>query len=242
MTLSEMTRTILHADLRQQAIHHHRKGVDMDLFMTGIGLLFVLPVWRYIVKRTLLDTHRDRLFDLRDNLRDTFHTNGWDMGSPLYKHLRDLINGYLRYTERFQYAEFRYIENGIKKDSKLQTEMKSRFEKHFSGITSEQMRYVMKLRAESRRVMMSHMVFSSFPLAMLTILLFPFVGIYTLTCEFINAINTRGSPILRSAVEMHGLLSAFIKRVIAKIAKLVLVEELVEEYSYREANKMRAGG
>lgn len=211
----------------------------MDLILAGIGLLLMLPVWRYIVKRSLLDAHRDRLFDLRDDLRDHFYEQKWDMGGALYKQLRDLINGYLRYTENFQYSEFNYIEVEIKRNPELQAAMKAKFEKIFSDITEEQMQFVMKLRTEARRVMMSYMILSSFPLALLTLILFPIVGMYVLVGALVEAIFSTGSTFFRSAREVHGLVSIFIKIVIGKIANRLLVEELVEEYSYRQAFQTR---
>lgn len=207
----------------------------MDLVISGIGLLLVLPVWRYILKRSLLDMHRDKLFDLRDNLRDTFHEQKWDMSSPLYKQLRDLLNGYLRYTDHFQYSEFVFIESGIRKNPELQTTMKAKFEANFSGISAKQMQYVMRIRAEARRVMMRHMILSSFPLAMLTLILFPVVGIYTLVCAVAKGVASTGLSFFHSAVELHGFFSLFVKLVIEKIARWFLVEDLVEEYSYRQS-------
>lgn len=207
----------------------------MDLILTGIGLLLMWPVWRFILKRSLLDTHRDRLFDLRDELRDKFQAERWDMAAPLYKQLRDLINGYLRHTEGFQYSEFMYIEISIQRNPELQAALKERFKQSFSAVPEEQMRYAMKLRAEARRVMMSHMIFSSFPLAFFTLGLFPFVALYLAICGIAKSISSTGASVFRSAVELHGLLSAFRKLVIAKIARMIIVEDHIEEFASRRA-------
>ncbi|MRW89821.1 hypothetical protein GJ699_07485 [Duganella sp. FT80W] len=208
----------------------------MDLVLSGIGLLLILPVWRYIVKRSLLDTHRDKLFDLRDELRDKFHASGWDMGGPVYKQLRDLLNGYLRYTESFQFIEFIVIETGIQRNPELQAEMKARFEKVFAGMDEEQRHFAIGLRKEARRVMMSHMILSSFPLALITAVLFPFVALYMVLRASMESISSTGLSFSRSARELRELVAAFAKLVVARIAKAFLVEDLVEEYSYRQAH------
>lgn len=207
----------------------------MDLVITGFGLLMIMPVWRYILKRSLLDTHRDKLFDLRDDLRDTFAANAWDMSGPTYKQLRDLLNGYLRYTEKFVYSEFAYIENSIKNNPELQETMKRRFEENFNNTPEDQHEYIMNLRNEARRIMMSHMIFSSFPLALWTLMLFPIVGIYIAVRGISEGLTARRLSFFHTVIELNAWLSMFVKIVIAKIAKLVLIEDVVEEYSYRQS-------
>jgi hypothetical protein len=192
----------------------------MDLIITGVGLLLLFPMWRHL-KITLLETHKQKLIELRDDLRNTYFENGWDLNSSAYRQLRDLLNGYSRYAESFTYSEFNYIENAIRKNPQLQAAMKARFEAHFSDVPSEQIAYVRKLRTEARRVMMSHMIFSSFPLAALTLVLFPIVGVFVVTCNFARGLKLNE-------------FSFFIKTTISRIAQVVFAEDLVEEYSLRQ--------
>lgn len=207
----------------------------MDLILSGIALLLLLPVWRNIVKRSLLDTHRDKLFDLRDELRGKFHSAQWDMNSQVYRQLRDILNGYLRYTESFQFSEFSFIESRIRQNPDLQATMKAKFEEAFIDLEEDQRRFAIKLRSEARRVMMSHMILSSFPLVVMTLALFPIVAAYVAGLAIIRRISSTGSLFTQSAREFTELISAFGKVVIARIARAVLVEDLVEEYSYRQA-------
>lgn len=202
----------------------------MELILTGIGMLLVHVMWKYMLKRTLIDTHRDRLFDLRDNLRDTFNENNWDLNSEIYKRMRDLLNGYLRYTHRFSYSEFNYIESTIKQNKELQQAMKERFERNFQSNSEAQTEYIAQLRYDARQVMMSYMITSSGWLTLLLIFLFPFVTTAMLVTEFFKTLKVSGLKI----VEVRELFASFTRLAVAYIATIVLTEDLVEEYSYRQ--------
>ena len=68
----------------------------MELIFFGINILLVMAVWHFMLRPSILDHSRDRLFDLRDELRFSFLENNWDIGSASYKRLRDLVNRHLR--------------------------------------------------------------------------------------------------------------------------------------------------
>lgn len=75
----------------------------MELALFGFGVLAMLMGWRYAWRPTALDCARDRLFDLRESVRAEFVEREWGLDHPMYKTLRDLINGHLRYTERVHF-------------------------------------------------------------------------------------------------------------------------------------------
>ena len=71
----------------------------MDLLLTGIALLGVLLTWRYIWRPTMVADTRDRLFDVRDDLRATFAAVD-KLDHPDYLAARSLLNAEIRYIER----------------------------------------------------------------------------------------------------------------------------------------------
>jgi hypothetical protein len=206
----------------------------MELFMMGIGGMLLMLTWRFMLKKSVLDDHRDKLFDLRDSLRSTFVSQGWELESPIYRRLRDLINSYLRFTEHYSFAEFSVLEAGVKRSDELQAALKGKFDKQFSVSTPEQQEFVKKFRRQALSVMMSYMIVSSGPLVIATFLLIPVVACIAFIKLICSVVRAGGSSVLGKAVEIQGLLVALINLTIAYVASWLLVEDIVEEYSFQQ--------
>lgn len=205
----------------------------MELLMCGLGGMLILLTWRFMLKKSVLDDHRDKLFDLRDSLRFTFVSQGWDLQSPIYRRLRDLINSYLRFTEHYSYAEFTVVESGVKRSQELQAALKERVQKKFETAIPEQQEFIKKFRREAVSVMMSYMIVSSGPLVIATFLLIPPVACFVIIKSFCSLLRAGGSSVLGKAVEIQELLVALINLTIAYVANWLLFDEFVEEYSYQ---------
>ena len=203
----------------------------MNLLLIGLNGLLLMLVWRFMLRRSILDTHRDVLFDLRDRLRDTFISRGWDLGSPLYRHLRDLINGYLRFTESYSFGEFLYLEIKVKGNESLRTALAAKVESKFAMATDEQKAFIAEFRREAVTVMMSYMIASSGPLLLLAILMIP-VALVKGTLSMFRKV---GYAIFGKVIEVKWLCSTLGRIAIAIVANKVLEREFVEEYSYRQA-------
>lgn len=207
----------------------------MEFALFGLNGLLLLAVWHFILKRTILDSHRDQLFDLRDKLRETFVAEGWDMHSPLYRRLRDLINGYLRFTESYSFGEFVFLEREVRSNHRLQAALKERMAKDFVVTQAEQAKFVAKLRNDAVSVMMSYMILSSGPLVILVLLAIPLSAIYLLCNVFVRAVRAGGVRVLGKAVQIQETAFTLVKFAVALFASKLLFEEFVEEYSYRIA-------
>lgn len=71
-----------------------------EVLLTGVGLLAIMGLWKFVWLPTILDATRDKLFDLRDDvLKGYFVKNGISFDHPTYVKLRNLLNGHLRHTE-----------------------------------------------------------------------------------------------------------------------------------------------
>ena len=64
----------------------------------GLHVSSLILIWHFVAKRTVLDHTRDKLFDLRDQIRADHLANGWGLENDAYKNLRKMLNAYLRYT------------------------------------------------------------------------------------------------------------------------------------------------
>jgi hypothetical protein len=203
----------------------------MNLFLIGFNGLLLMLVWRFILRRSILDTYRDKLFDLRDHLRETFVSRGWSLDSPLYRHLRDLINGYLRFTESYSFGEFVYMEIKVKENPALRQALTARVASKFAADTSEQEAFIADFRREAVGAMMSYMIVSSGPLLLLAVLMLP----VALVNSAWAVVRKAGYSIFGKAIEAKGLCSSLVRLAIAIVANKMLAKDFVEQYSYRQA-------
>lgn len=208
----------------------------MELVIAAVSVLMLLAVWRLMLRKTILDHHRDALFDLRDGLRDTFVKNNWDLGSPLYIRLRSLLNGYLRYTEDYSYMQFNYVENQLKNNPDMLAAMKARFDNSFVSTIEGQEQVIAELRRSGVKIMMSYMIMSSGPLVFLAAICFPIVAF----CEAFRMINRGFWSGLRSIFRRLGSFETSARIIfeesVSQIAERLLVEDIVEEVSYQQGS------
>jgi hypothetical protein len=205
----------------------------MDMFLVGLYGLMLLAMWKYMFKRTILDDHRDRLFDLRDHLRAKFVQEGWSMNDPIYRRLRDLINGYLRFTESYSFHEFLVLERGVRHNPELQSHLKARMTADFETTTTGQAEFVAKFRHDAVGIMMSYMTVSSGPLFTVMLFLLPVIAVARLATVCVKGVMVGGASVFGHAVELQELALMLIKYAIAVVANWLHFEEFVEEYSYR---------
>ena len=149
----------------------------MELFLLGFNLLLVMAVWNFMLRKTILDLHRDQLFDLRDQLRADFIRNGWGLESKSYERLRSLINGYLRFTEDYALFPFTWLNAKVRERDDLQQALKEKMEHEFSATDEEMAKYIKEFRSKSLSIMMNYMVTSNWPLLILSLLFTPIVTI-----------------------------------------------------------------
>lgn len=206
----------------------------MQLLMCGLGGILIMLTWRFLLKKSVLDDHRDKLFDLRDSLRSSFVSKGWGLDSPIYGRLRDLINSYFRFTEHYSFTEFTVLEYEVKRSEELQVALKERVDRKFATSIPEQQEFVKQFRREALSVMMSYMIVSSGPLVIATFCLIPIVACVAIVKLICDGLRAGGSSVLGKAVEFQGLLVALINLTIAYVASWLLFEEFVEEYSYQQ--------
>lgn len=207
----------------------------MELIMLGFNGLLILALWRFMLKKTVLDDHRDKLFDLRDELRHSFVAKGWSLDTPIYRHLRDLLNGYLRFTEHYSFGEFVALEIGFEKNKDLRKALNNHFDQKFSVTDAEQQKFVIEFRRKAVGVMMSYMILSSGPLVLVTIFLMPLVAIVALCQEALLLLHAGGKSFFSKAIEVRDVINALIRLTVGALASKLLFEQFVEEYSYRQA-------
>ena len=202
----------------------------MELILIGINVLLIMAMWKFMLRKTILDHYRDQLFDLRDMLRATYVKNGWDLASPMYQKLRTLVNGYLRFTEKFSLGEYTYLQREVSQSKNLQASMKEKLERDFQGANPTEQEFVRQFRDQALSVMINYMIVSSGPLLLISIALTPFAAL-----AVIFGLAGRSMNILvGKANEAKAAYISLLRFVIAKVAHHVVSEDFVEEYSYRQ--------
>lgn len=207
----------------------------MELFLLGFNGLLLLAVWHFMLRKSILDDHRDRLFDLRDHLRAKFVQEGWSMDQPIYRKLRDLINSYLRFTESYSFTAFMLMERSVLKNPALQARLKKDIDAEFKPAHQGQADFIKCFRIHAVKVMMSYMIVSSGPLILLTVACTPLIACVQLVKWLEKGIRKSGGPFFTKAIEFRSMCLAFMKFVIALIASKLIYDEFVEEYSYKIA-------
>lgn len=205
----------------------------MELLALCINVLLLLAIWKFCVQKTILDHHRDALFDLRDSVRTRYSAEAWDMNDPGYQHLRDLLNGSLRFIESYSLLSFAIVQSELRHNEELKTYLKQQLSEEFSSARSEpQRRFAKEVRVETRRVIQSYMVFSSGWLVVFVVSLVPLIALF----QFVRLARRSFSAALRLASKKLAHVSdTFLglqHDAISKIAPRVASPDLVEEYSY----------
>lgn len=133
----------------------------MELTLFGLGVLAMLIGWRLAWRPTALDCARDRLFDLRETVRDEFLRRGWGLEHPMYKTLRDLINGHLRYTERVHFFGLVAFHVSLARQPELRAALKESVTRRLSCDDAGVASYCDEVRQKAALIMMAYVIETS---------------------------------------------------------------------------------
>lgn len=206
----------------------------MELLFFGVNVLLLISVWKFMIRKTILDNSRDKLFDLRDELRTTFLERGWELSSPMYKKLRDLLNGHLRFTEDYSVSKIVFMETAVKSNQHLEAELHTRFEKKFVTGNVEMDEYIKSIRSRSLVAVMDFAVYSSGFLLFLSAIITPFF----LVAKMVSVINRGVDAVMlvcfRSAFHFGKTASNIFATSARFIAATIFAPDVFESYAYRK--------
>lgn len=134
----------------------------MESMLAGFGIAICIVTWRYMWMPTALDAARDALFDLRDNkARAWFVERGIPLDHPVYKALRDLINGHLRYTESLSYYHLVSMLVWASKNHEADALRRKQIETRFASDDPELNKLVKDIREQASFIMLGYVVETS---------------------------------------------------------------------------------
>lgn len=164
----------------------------MQLIIVGLSLAAIIFAWNYAWRRALLDTTRDRLFDIRDGSRQWFLDQGYSLDNPAYIALRTMLNSHLWHTEDATLSSFILFIIA----ERLTPNTTNKLSKHIINLyrTNDNKidMFVNNARQEAANAMFGYMVFrniffTSF-FIFISILCFIVVilkSLYTMICNFV---------------------------------------------------------
>ncbi|MDZ7919589.1 hypothetical protein [Rhodoferax sp.] len=176
----------------------------MTMLFLGINILLIMGTWHFVVKKTLLDHTRDKLFDLRDEVRRVHLERGWSIDTDLYGNLRSMINAYLRYTENYsvwQVVALR-VELSRQAQSGLREHLVTRINANFKAGTQDQQKYVADVRRRAGNALTDFAVYNSGLLLLLTILITPYFLVSTFVDQCQKGISAFGNVVVRDVLHM----------------------------------------
>lgn len=177
----------------------------MDNFMLGLAGLLLMAIWSFFLKKSILDDHRDRLFDLRDHVRDIYDRNNWDMGSPEYKKIRDQINAFLFFTSDFSLSDFLICEFRHRKNPIFLARVARSRNDRLLKQGSPEFDFLSACHARALYITMSYMVMSSGFLMCMLLISAPVILVCEAAKSCWKTARERGFAVFKQAVELHQL-------------------------------------
>ncbi len=146
------------------------------VFLTlGLNVLMLIVLWHFVAKRTVIDHARDKLFDLRDQIRTDYLTNGWGIEGDAYKNLRKMLNAYLRYTESYSIWKIVSLHNDLSRNPELREHIRKRVNSNFATDNEQQAQYIQSIRDQAFVVLAEFSICHSGLLIVLSLIMMPFV-------------------------------------------------------------------
>jgi hypothetical protein len=183
----------------------------MELVFLGINVLIIMGFWHYVVKKTLLDNTRDKLFDLRDEIRDVYTESEWGIDGDVYGNLRYMINAYLRYTETYSVWSVVSVRGELARtrNTNLREHLVSRINANFKTPSTEQNIYIANVRSRASKALMQYSVYSSGLLLIAAFAMTPYFVVKTLFNQFSKGLSAFGTLVARDALHF-GRMTSFI--------------------------------
>lgn len=149
---------------------------------TLVAFMVLVIVWR-CWKKTARAMVRDRLFDLRDELRNHYVENKLDMNDGAYERTRERLNNLLRYTKAMRMIGFIYFSAHI--DKEIVDETAEEFDAAIKMCDSKTAALIERIRRQSCETILLYMAATSLGFISAAGLLF----IYFLPAKIVDALK-----------------------------------------------------
>jgi len=182
----------------------------------GLDILLLIVLWKVVLRKSILDHHRDRLFDLRDSVREYFVRRSVPLSSPIYMELRDLINAHLRFIDDMNLTSVFVYSSEVDRNPELGAYLKEQIDKRFSTRDENLIELVESTRCQAVLILTQYMVQSS----LILMAVVAARGILSIACGIFRRV------LLKRGKESRGIDS-------------IVRADLLEEFSYSSSSSGR---
>lgn len=181
-----------------------------------------MTIWEKVLKPSILDHYRDKLFDLREEVREYYLAQGIPLSHDTYVQLRNLINSHLRFTEEMSLIKVAFFAYRIEKNKGLKKYLQRSIENNFTTNNRELSLFIKSTRKKAVDILLEYMVFSS----PIVIILLSFAIIISIPSFIMKTVTLKIKTGLKHIHEE-------ILENISKIAiKFISTEDCLEKLSY----------
>jgi hypothetical protein len=206
----------------------------MEIIKFILFAFLLIAAWSYVIIPSYLDAARDQLFDLRDELRSKFISNGWDISSDKYAEARTVVNSYLRFTEETTFWKLVYIHFVVLSQrtaaSKIEAANKNR---RLSDVQTEEDVFISKLRQRALHVVIGYAVSTSFFLNMFVVAYLPIYACNKMLDVAGSGVKNFFSAAWHAVVNLPEVVVAGYTFGERYIGHVIFRESVVEQYSTR---------
>lgn len=211
----------------------------MSLVFLGLNILIIMAIWHFAVKKTLLDHTRDKLFDLRDELRRVYVEREWALDTELYGNLRSMINAYLRYTENYSVWQVVAVRVELSKQEKavLRDHLIARINANFRTGNLEQGEYIADVRRRAGSALTDFAVYNSGLLLLLTMIITPYFLISTFVDQCHKGIAAVNRVVVRDAMHLGRVFNFVWARSTKWVASIVVDQQSIDVAISNESHR-----
>ena len=196
----------------------------------GLHVLSLILIWHFVAKRTVLDHTRDKLFDLRDQIRADHLANGWGLENDAYKNLRKMLNAYLRYTEIYSIWKIISLHRNLSKNPHLTEFVRKKINTSFATKNEKQAQYIQLVREKAFVILTEFSICYSGLLIVISMVMMPYVLLKRLISICSRGLSTSLEIFKRDILHIYGTL----KRV-WKISANEMSNKLLDETAFNAA-------
>lgn len=168
----------------------------VNMVLSLIGILSLLAVWHWGLKRYFLDRFRQNIFLIRSEMFDYAAGGNIDFSHPAYGIARNLMNGYIRFAHRIDFLPMLVLFLFTKKETeKASQEFKKKLEDSISLLAPDTQKEMRKYLKRTEDESSKYLLLSSLPLfavllipVLITILLIELLGDLS---KLINRLRTK---------------------------------------------------
>ncbi len=196
----------------------------------GLHVSSLILIWHFVAKRTVLDHTRDKLFDLRDQIRADHLANGWGLENDAYKNLRKMLNAYLRYTEIYSIWKIISLHRNLSKNPHLTEFVRKKINTSFATKNEKQAQYIQSVREKAFVILTEFSICYSGLLIVISMVMMPYVLLKSLISICSCGLSTSLEIFKRDILHIYGTL----KRV-WKISANEMSNKLLDETAFNAA-------